>query len=389
MNSKNTLLYIVNVDWFFVSHRLPIALNAVSVGYDVHIICNETVYKSHLESRGISVHSLKISRTGYNIFHEFISLYKMRKIIKKINPSIVHAITIKAILYSGLSIKSIPCNNISFVAAISGLGYVFSSSNISERIKKSLVSILYRVVFSLPSKRVIFQNTSDQKTLNSICHLDANDQVLIKGSGVDLEQFIATSEHTSPPIRIVMACRLLKDKGVKEFVESARLLRIQQPQIPLEFILAGDLDTENPNSITQSELDEWREEGIVNAIGMCTDIPALFSQSHIIVLPSYYGEGVPKVLIEAAACGRPIVTTDTPGCRDCIIDKKTGYLVPPRDAQQLAEKILKLALDEDKRKTMGKSGREYAERNFDIQSVIASHMDIYQSLLNRMLPPLG
>lgn len=388
INDKAKIVYIVNVDWFFLSHRLPIALNSIKNGYCVHIICKITNNRKRLEKLGISVHNVNISRSGFNIFREIKTFIEVRRLIKEIRPEIVHAITIKPIIYSGISLKTLSGKH-ALVAAISGLGYVFSSSHISERIKKSLVSILYRVVFSLPSKRVIFQNTSDQKTLNSICHLDANDQVLIKGSGVDLEQFIATSEHTSPPIRIVMACRLLKDKGVKEFVESARLLRIQQPQIPLEFILAGDLDTENPNSITQSELDEWREEGIVNAIGMCTDIPALFSQSHIIVLPSYYGEGVPKVLIEAAACGRPIVTTDTPGCRDCIIDKKTGYLVPPRDAQQLAEKILKLALDEDKRKTMGKSGREYAERNFDIQSVIASHMDIYQSLLNRMLPPLG
>ena len=378
----------MNVDWFFISHRLPIALKAIKEGFEVHIACSDTGKKLFLESQGLIVHTTSFSRSGRNFLDELVTFMSLRDLMIDSKFDIVHSVTIKSVIYSGMAIITLK-DKPAFVAAISGLGYIFSSTNITEKLWRLLVSILYKLALKNRNKTVIFQNTSDQKTLNSICHLDANDQVLIKGSGVDLEQFIATSEHTPPPIRIVMACRLLKDKGVKEFVESARLLRIQQPHIPLEFILAGDLDTENPNSVTQSELDQWKEEGIVNAIGMCKDIPSLFSQSHIIVLPSYYGEGVPKVLIEAAACGRPIVTTDTPGCRDCIVDKKTGYLVPPRNAQQLAEKILVLALDEEKRKAMGKSAREYAERNFDIQSVIASHMEIYQSLLDRTLPPLG
>lgn len=376
---KNILVFVVNVDWFFISHRLPIALKAISEGYEVHLICNDTGNSKKLLDLGIHVHNIPFSRSGGKLLNELRSITGLRRLFKSINPSIIHAVTIKPVIYSGLSLhflKSKP----NFVAAISGLGYVFSANNLRAKLTKALVSILYKFSFFHKSKLVIFQNSTDEKILSSVTHLSKNEKVIIKGSGADLGVYKYCKEPNSETIKIVMACRLLREKGVYEYVEAAKIVHSKLDNV--EFLLAGTPDEDNPNSISQTELDEWNNNGVIKSLGHCNNIPEIFSESHIITMPSYYGEGVPKVLIEAAACGRPIVTTDNPGCRDSVIPGVSGKLVPIKDSLSLAEALITLIENPILRDSMGEKAREYAVRDFDVKSVVQKHMEIYSKLLS-------
>ena len=375
------LVFVVNVDWFFISHRLPIALEAISNGYEVHLICKDTGLKSKLTDYGIICHDIRFSRSGNKVSHEIKTLLSIREVIQKISPDLIHAVTIKPVIYIGLilhTLKQKPC----FIAAISGLGYVFSATNIRARVTKLLVSVLYKTAFIHRDKMIIFQNSTDDNILSRVVGLNRSDKSLIKGSGADLGVYDFSSEPEGKVIKIIMACRLLKEKGVFEYVEAAKIVHTKFNNI--QFLLAGTPDLDNPNSVTQAELDMWDSEGVVKALGYRVDIPQLFSESHIVTMPSYYGEGVPKVLIEAAACGRPIVTTDNPGCRDSVISDVTGKLVPIKNHKALAKAFIELIEDEELRKSMGMKGREYAVQEFDVKFVVDKHLDIYSKLLSKV-----
>lgn len=371
------LLFVVNVDWFFISHRLPIALEAIKQGYQVHLACTFSDKKVWLENMGVHCHEIKFSRSGSSFYVELSSLLSIRSLVKRLEPDVVHAVTIKPVIYTGFSSQFI-ARSPSFVAAISGLGYVFTADTLRAKFTRLLVSFMYK--FALRSKRkvVIFQNTSDQKILSEIVNLSEDEIDLIKGSGADLSIYKNKDEPKVSTKVISMACRLLKEKGVYQFVDAARIVKNMYPET--EFWLIGGVDPENPNSVTQEEVDSWVEEGIIKALGQRDDIPDLFSQSHIVTLPSFYGEGVPKVLIEAAACGRPIVTTDNPGCRDAVIDSKTGLIVPVRDSESLARALSKLLINDSMRTDMGAKAREYAVKEFDVNNVVSKHLEIYETL---------
>lgn len=374
------LLFVVNVDWFFISHRLPIAIKAISKGYEVHLACTDSGKLQQLTRLGIHVHDLSFSRSGNGLWSELRTVNQLRKVITKIQPDILHAVTIKPVIYSGIVLHIIT-NKPKFVAAISGLGYVFSADNVRAKFTRLIVSLLYKLAFKHKTKKIIFQNTTDESILSNVTRLKAIDKALIKGSGADLNVYTHTTEPEAESIKISMACRLLKEKGVYEFVEAADLVKSKYANV--EFVLAGTPDLDNPNSISQQELDKWQASGLITAVGHCDNIPQLFSQSHIVTMPSYYGEGVPKVLIEAAACGRPIVTTDNPGCRDAIIPEKTGILVPIKDADSLSNALIRLIECSSLRQEMGKKAREYAINEFDVENVVQKHLDIYRTLLTR------
>ncbi|MFA0079695.1 glycosyltransferase family 4 protein [Vibrio artabrorum] len=373
------IIYILNVDWFFVSHRLPIAIKAIESGYEVHLACSFTGQREYLESLGIICHNIDFSRSNVSLRGEIKAISKIRNLIKYISPDLVHAVTIKPVLYSGLVLQTFRTPP-SFVAAISGLGYVFTASSLRAKFTRYFVSMLYKWALRGKSKLVVFQNTSDLKILRNIVDLSNNETVLIKGSGADLSLYKQSSEPKTNTKIISMACRLIKEKGVYEFVESARIVKTIMPET--YFWLIGNTDEGNPNSVKQNEIDNWVDEGIISALGQRNDIAELFSKSHIVTMPSFYGEGVPKVLIEAAACGRPIITTDKPGCRDAIVDKETGLLVPEQDSKALADALMLLLKDDDTRQKMGIKAREFAVKEFDVQSVVSKHLTIYKNLLN-------
>lgn len=372
------ILFVVNVDWFFVSHRLPIALKAIEQGYDVHLACTFTDKRAFLDSLGINCHNISFSRSGNSLSRELSSIVSIWRLLKDIDVDVVHAVTIKPVIYTGFALCGMT-RRPAFVAAISGLGYVFAANTLRAKLTKCLVSFMYKFALSSKRKMVIFQNTSDQAILSDIVNLNKNDRTLIKGSGADLSVYKAQPEPVGDRKIVSMACRLLKEKGVYQFVEAAKIVKANLPNT--EFWLIGNVDPENPNSISQKEVDAWHEQELVRSFGHRTDIPELFAQSHIVTMPSFYGEGVPKVLIEAAACGRPIITTDNPGCRDAIINEKTGLLVPIKNSEALADALITLLLDESRRVEMGSQARQYAVNEFDVDNVVAKHLDIYESLL--------
>lgn len=376
------LLLIINVDWFFVSHRLPIAVEALKSGYDVTIACHFTKHKQELINMGFNVVELPFSRSGGSISNELRTLKAVRKLIATEQPSVIHAVTIKPVLYVGLVLKTFK-KKIPFVAAISGLGYVFTANTFRAKLTKFIASIVYKVALAHQNKMVIFQNRSDEKILTEVASLKTNDKVLIKGSGADLSVYNHTSEIKRPHIKIAMACRLLREKGVYQYIEAAKIVKGQFPNT--ELLLIGTPDLENPNTVKQSEIDIWVEEGVIDYLGHRNDIPAIFSDVNIVTLPSFYGEGVPKVLIEAAACGRAIVTTTNPGCSDAIINNVTGLAVPPMDGLSLADAFIQLINNPEQRIGMGVKARAFAEKEFDVKAVVGTHIKIYKGLLDNKL----
>jgi glycosyltransferase involved in cell wall biosynthesis len=375
---SSSILYFVNVDWFFISHRLPIALEAQKQGYKIKIACHFTSHKEDMINLGFEVSEIPFSRSGGGLINELKTLIYIRRVIKQYDPSIIHAVTIKPVLYTGLALKTIT-KKLPLVAAISGLGYVFTANSLRAKLTKFIVSVFYKVALSQKYKTVIFQNNSDEQILTEVANLKQVNKCLIKGSGADLSIYNYLPEQITDKVTVVMACRLLREKGVYEYIAAARLVKKLHSEV--EFLLVGTPDLENPNTVKQSEIDTWVKEKVVSYLGHRDDIPAIFADSNIVCLPSFYGEGVPKVLIEAAACGRAIVTTDNPGCRDAIIDGETGISVPLRDYKALANAMIKLIVNSDLRISMGQKARGYAEKEFDVKSVVGEHINIYSRLL--------
>lgn len=370
---QKRLLFILNEPTYFISHRLPIAIAARNAGYEVHVATGARDAPSAITLEGFQYHSLPLSRSGRNIFVELKSILVIYRLIKKINPHIVHLVTIKPVIYGCIAARfaKVPA----VIAAVSGLGYAFIDQYVEAKILKKIVSQLYCYAFRHPNLNVIFQNQDDQNTLTKITGLSLTRTTLIPGSGVDLNHYQYTPEpENSPPIAI-MAARLLRDKGIYEYIAAAKILR--KKGVIAKFWLAGQIDHGNPSSVTAKQLKKWQKEGYIEYLGHHDNIPKLFSKCNLVVLPSYR-EGLPRVLSEAAACGRAVVTTDVPGCRSAIIPQKTGLLVNVRDAVSLANALEKILTDKKTRHEMGMAGRKLAEEHFNIQKIITQHMLLYQ-----------
>lgn len=371
------LLFIVNVDWFFISHRLPIALEALKKNYEVHIITGLTDKFYELTSYGLIVHPIKIGRSSLNPLSIFFILWQIVRVLKRVNPQIVHAITIRAVILGGIASRVTKVH--AFIAAVPGLGFVFSGTTIKSKFIRIIIIKLYRISLKIKNLKVIFQNQEDLHTFVNFTNISPTETALIPGSGVDLNQFSYKPLPSGEPV-VTMASRLLRDKGVFEFVEAAKILKNRG--FNARFLLVGEPDLGNPTSISYSQLYLWKKEKYVEILGFQKDIYKIFRGTHIVTLPSYR-EGLPKVLIEAAACGRAILTTDVPGCRDAIEPGITGLLVEPKNANDLANSIEYLLLNPGIIKNMGKKGRILAEKKFSIENVIFKHFEIYQEMENR------
>jgi glycosyltransferase involved in cell wall biosynthesis len=369
------ILFIVNVDWFFVSHRLPIAIEALNKGYEVHVATTITDKLHLLEKKGLIVHSLELDRshTGISVFSEIWDCFS---IIKVVNPDIVHLVTIKPVLLGGIAARlaKVPA----VVSAISGLGFSFRSNGFISFVRYRLILLLYYFSLGHTNQKIIFQNNEDKSQLCKARSDICNRSTLIPGSGVDLLLY-SVIQNTSNPPTVMMASRLLSSKGVREFIQASKVVSENNKNV--RFLLVGDVDPSNPESIKQSELDLWESEGIVEICGFKDDMHNVIPTASIVVLPSYYGEGLPKVLIEAAACGRAIITTDHPGCRDAI-EPETGLLIPIKDSGALAAAIEYLLQHPQKIIMMGEAGRKLAERIYSIENVCRAHIKIYQDLLS-------
>lgn len=373
------LLFVVNVDWFFLSHRLPIALAAMTQGYQVHIATSLTDKKAELQRHGMTVHPLDLDRSSTGIGDAWRTMRQLFLVYKSVQPDLVHLVTIKPVLLGGFVARLSRAPAV--VVAVSGLGFVFVARGFKASLRRWLVGGLYRLALGHSNLKVIFQNPDDKVCLTKLARLPDSKMALIRGSGVDLRQYKVFPLPEGVPV-VILAARLLADKGVREFVQAAKFLREpgNAPRYGARFVLVGELDLANPASLTAAELAQWRQEGWVELWGQRTDMPQVFAAAHVVVLPSYR-EGLPKVLIEAAACGRAVVTTDVPGCRDAIEIDVTGVLVPVRDAWALADAIKRLLDDPQRCQTMGNAGRDLAERAFDVREVVAGHMRIYEELM--------
>ncbi len=377
------LLYIVNESYFFMSHRLPIARAAHAAGYQVHVAAPEdhvwapegfTVQA--LRDAGFAFHPIPLSRRGTNPWQEARTLIALWRLIRGLRPELVHLLTIKPLLYGGLAARLLGVPGV--VAAVTGLGQVFVSSGATAGLLRRLAVMAYRVATGHPNGRVIVQNAGDMETLARSGAVKPERMVLIRGSGVSLSAFAPSPEPDGPPL-VILPARMIWEKGVAEFVEAARLLRARG--VEARFALVGDSKASNPRAVPQPTLEKWSREEGVEWWGRRTDMARVFAGAHIVCLPSTYGEGVPKVLIEAAACGRPIVACDIPGCREITHQGENGLLVPPGDTEALAAALARLIENSDLRRRFGARGRELVEAGFSEDRVVRATLEVYRALL--------
>ncbi|MDP3575823.1 MAG: glycosyltransferase family 4 protein [Archangium sp.] len=366
------LVFVVNNADFLVSHRLVLVEGAMKAGYRVTVVAPEGPGLHVLEKVGCEIAPWKLRRTGQRPHEEAIALAHLGALYRSLKPDLVHHITVKAMLYGSLAARA---NGVrAVVNAVSGLGYVFLSSGLRAQVRRQVLRAGYRMALTTPGSAVILQNDDDEASLRSLGVLDGARVVKIRGSGVDLSRFPTTPEPSGVPL-VVLPARLLVDKGVREFVEAAQLLgKVAR------FALVGGEDEGNPAGVPRAELDRWVDEGIVEWWGHRTDMPEVLRQAHVVCLPSYR-EGMPKALLEAAAMGRAIVTTDVAGCRDAVAGGAIGRLVPVRNAHALAAVLGELIASAPERKRWGDLASAHARENFSEDRVLASHLELYASLL--------
>lgn len=368
------LLFVLGDPGFFLSHRAPIALAARAAGYDVQVATPPGGAVAGIEALGLPHHPLPLQRGGTSLAADLGAALALLRLFRRLRPDVVHLVTAKPVIWGGLAARlaGVPGR----VAALSGLGHVFIAQGWRAALLRRLVATLTRVALGGRGVRVILQNTDDRDMLAGLgLHLGHRLR-LIRGSGVDLAAITPAPEPDGPPV-VLMPARLLLDKGAAEFVAAARIL--QDRGVAARFVHIGDPDPRNPACVPPDLAGTWAAEGAVEFRGHRTDIAAQLAQAHIVALPSYR-EGLPKALIEAAAAGRAVVTTDAPGCRDAITPGVTGLMVPVRDAAALAEAIASLIADPARRRAMGAAGRALAEAAFDIDAVVAAHLAIYAEL---------
>lgn len=368
------LLIVVNDFGFFLSHRLPIAKAARADGYEVHVAAGGDTSTASAYAETFTFHPLHIDRNALGLGQNFRLLGQLVALMRRVRPDILHLVTMKALVLGGLAARltRVPA----VVAAFSGLGYLFLAEGRKAQIRRQFLALTFRLVLTHPRLMAIFQNSTDRDVICSNTGLSHAKTALIRGSGVDLAAFPAHPLPDGIPI-VMMAARFLKDKGVYEFLQASEILRADK--VNARFVLVGNPDPGNPVSISLDEIASANRAGIVEVWDYSEDMARTLQQATICVLPSYR-EGLPKVLTEAAAVARPVVTTDVPGCRDAIDPGKSGLLIPVKDTRALADAIQHLLSDRDEMTRMGQAGRLLAEQTFDVQCVAAQHLRLYASL---------
>ncbi|WP_103027989.1 glycosyltransferase family 4 protein [Salinibacter altiplanensis] len=370
------LLFVANRAEFFFSHRLPVAHAAQERGLEVHVATPKDPYVPDLKAHELIWHELELEGKSLNPIQEFRTLLHLIQLYRAVRPELVHHIAFKGILYGSIAARIARVPRV--VNSFTGLGHLFSADTPKIRLVRWIALQASRFGFGHPQSRTIFQNPDNIDEFVERGVLSQNQVRLIKGSGVDVSTFEPASQPGGTPI-VILASRLVWDKGVGEFVEAARLLK--QKGTDARFALVGKSDPLNPNAVPEDQLKAWDEEGPVEWWGFQENMPSIFANTHVVCLPSYYREGVPKVLIEAAACERPIVTTDMPGCREIVHDGKNGLLVPPKDSKSLAGALKEVISNPEKRTEMGAYGRRLVKDEFSLERVVQDTMDVYDELL--------
>lgn len=370
------LLFLITVDWFFASHFLDRAIAARRAGYDVLVLTHLQHEAARLRAAGLVVTHWQVHRRGLNPLTELRAFWQLLRAYRQLRPDLVHQIALKPIVYGSMAARLTGVRRV--LNAPVGMGFVFSSGSLLARALRPMLLFALRLLLNPPGSRVVFENSDDLAAAVAGGLVQERDAVLIRGAGVDLQRIPLTPEPPGPP-RVLLVARMLWDKGIGELVEAARLLRGQG--VEAEFVLAGGLDTDNRACIDAAQLAAWQAEAVITWLGHRRDIAELLAGSHIVALPSYR-EGLPKSLLEALAAGRPIVTTDVPGCREVVIPGENGLLVPPRDAPALAAALSRLIRDQALRQRLGAAGRRLAERAFATEQVERATLALYADMLD-------
>lgn len=373
---KKKILFLVTEDWYFVSHRLHIALALIEEGYEVLLAARFHGHRGMIEASGIRTIPVDIRRESRNILHELKTILELVRIYLREKPDITHHVATKPILYG--SMAAIATCQPAYINAFAGLGFVFMASEKPvKKVVRGLFVAAYRSLFVSKAAHAIFQNPDDKALFEKLRIVKKRKAVLIKGAGVDTRQFACVKEPEGL-VTIVLGARMLWDKGIGELAEAAAILNSKQ--VPCRILLAGIPDPANPQSISQDTLINWQKQGILEWIGFQKNMADILTHAHIAVLPSYR-EGVPKFLLEAAGCGRPIVATDAAGCRDVVKHGFNGILVPPRNGAALAEALEILVNDPGLRTKMGRRSRQMVMAEFSNAIVQKATMTLYEKVL--------
>ena len=373
---KKKIFIVVNVDWFFLSHRLSVALAAQKAGWDVTIVTADTGKLKDIEAEGLKTINLPMSRSGMNIKDELGTMWFLYNLYKREKPDVVHHVGMKAILWGTLAAKFARTKGV--VNAVSGLGGFFAEDN--DSILSKVMPKVLKFSHGMKNLLVIFQNKEDRAMYVKKGIIKDSQARFIKGSGVNLNDFCYTPDPDANTVKIILTARMIVEKGVFLLVEAAEILR-KEYEGKVEFWIVGGLD-DHPGAITKEQLEVACDNKYIKWLGYRKDIKELLQQSNIVAFPSYYMEGLPKSLIEATAIGRPIITTNSIGCKDVVDDGLNGYLIPIKDVDALVEKLKVLIENKELRQTMGEAAREKAEREFSLDMVVEKHLQIYNELIN-------
>jgi glycosyltransferase involved in cell wall biosynthesis len=369
------LLYVINEVDYFLAHWVERAVAARDSGFDVHVAAPGAERWTEIEAAGLTFHPISLVRNRLNPVAEANTIRALVVLYRRLRPEIVHHVTIKPVIYGGLAARRAGVPGV--VSTVPGLGSLFASQGLRTRALRMIAKIGYRMTFSDPAARVVFENGDDLRDFVAWRLINETQGAVIKGAGVDTDRFRPIPEPEGP-IRVVMAARLLWEKGVADFVEAARMAH--EAQLPVQWVLVGDTDLGSPSAVPVAQLQAWHDDGVIDWVGRQSDMPAVLGNAHIVCHPSRYREGVPRVLIDAAACGRPCVTTDAPGCRDIVRDGDNGLLVPLGDPLAVTQAVAKLARDPELRRRMGQRGREIAVSEFAKEIVIDALLTTYGQL---------
>ena len=372
------LLFLVTEDWYFCSHRLPIARAARDAGFEVVVVTRVDTHGDTITQEGFRLIPLRMRRRSKNPIRELAAVLEIINIYRRERPDLVHHVALKPVLYGALAarITGMPA----VVNALAGLGYVFSSGQLRARIIKRFVRAAFRALLNRQNSVVLLQNPDDRRMLIESKTILPERTALIRGSGVDIQRFSPSPELDDGSVMVTLVARMLRDKGILEFVEASKLLRQRGRQF--RAVLVGTPDPANPTSISASQLEAWQAEGLIEWWGQQDDIPGVWAESHIAVLPSYR-EGLPKTLLEAASCGRAIIASNVPGCREIVQHEKNGLLVPVKDPKALADAICRLIENPELRRQMGHEGRKLVEKEFAETIVVKQTLGLYQSMLGK------
>ena len=369
------LVYVVTEDWYFVSHRLPLALAAKAAGYDVTVITKIGRHADVIRDSGFALEPIAFDRSRLNPVAELRTVAQLTSMYRRLNPDLVHHVAMKPVLYG--SIAAWRAGILGIVNALMGLGYVFSSDQMKARLLRPVIRKAFRVAMENRNARVIVQNSDDAALILRERLAHASAIRLIVGSGVNLQQFPLSPEPSGLP-RIVLPARLLREKGVFEFVDAARLLK--EEGVEAEFVLAGAPDTSNPTSVSEDQIAAWVSKGILTYLGWCDDMPAVLAAATVVCLPSYR-EGLPKVLLEAAASGRAIVTTDVPGCREIIKPGVNGWVVASRNSSELANALREAIANKALRARFVQASRKMVEDHHSLETINRQTLAVYDEVL--------